>query len=207
MKKFAILLSAAFVMTLILDSCSVQKRYHRKGFTVNWNNTSVKMKKNRQVIQSENIQEEDIATNVKKQKKLAKTYNEPVSNDVASTKDIVSAPAITKQVERTFDNASARTISTEAVAPVKTITKESLKSTKKAAKKLIKSIKKNQQRDSKTDTIIYLALILLVPFGTTIAMYLYEGSWTGRVTTNLILTLLCGLPGFIHSLIIIFGNK
>ena len=50
MKKFALLLTAAFSMTLILDSCSVQKRYHRKGFTVNWNNASVNMKKNRKVV-------------------------------------------------------------------------------------------------------------------------------------------------------------
>ena len=56
MKKFALLLTAAFSMTLILDSCSVQKRYHRKGFTVNWNNASINMKKNRKVVHSETIQ-------------------------------------------------------------------------------------------------------------------------------------------------------
>lgn len=56
--------------------------------------------------------------------------------------------------------------------------------------------------------LLYILLILLVPFGTTIAMYLYEGNnWTERVTLNLILTLLCGLPGLIHALIVILGNK
>jgi uncharacterized membrane protein YqaE (UPF0057 family) len=94
-----------------------------------------------------------------------------------------------------------------ATSAAKVMSKEDVKSTKKAAKKIIKAIKKNQQQDSKTDTIIYLLLILLVPFGTTISMYLYEGSWTGRVTANLLLTLLCGLPGLIHALVVIFGNK
>lgn len=58
-----------------------------------------------------------------------------------------------------------------------------------------------------TESWVYLLLILLVPFGTTIAMYLYEGSWTKRVTLNLLLTFFCIFPGFIHALVVIFGNK
>ena len=72
MKKFALLLTAAFSMTLILDSCSVQKRYHRKGFTVNWNNASVNMKKNRKVVHAETIQEEAIVSNTEQKKEAYK---------------------------------------------------------------------------------------------------------------------------------------
>ncbi|NDB36591.1 MAG: YqaE/Pmp3 family membrane protein [Flavobacteriia bacterium] len=60
---------------------------------------------------------------------------------------------------------------------------------------------------SRTENWVYILLMLLVPFGTVISMYLYEGSWTNRVTVNLILTFLCGLPGLIHALVVIFGNK
>ncbi len=205
MKKFALLLTAAFSMTLILDSCSVQKRYHRKGFTVNWNNASVNMKKNRKVVHTESIQEDAIVSNTIEKKKLTKNYETPVSMDIASTS--VAAPTLTNTAPSIAAHSSVKNQAVTFANTAKAMSKEDVKSTKKAAKKIIKAIKKNQQQDSKTDTIIYLLLILLVPFGTTISMYLYEGSWTGRVTANLLLTLLCGLPGLIHALVVIFGNK
>jgi uncharacterized membrane protein YqaE (UPF0057 family) len=205
MKKFALLLTAAFSMTLILDSCSVQKRYHRKGFTVNWNNASVNMKKNRKVVHTETIQEDAFVSNTQQKKKLTKNYETPVSMDIASTS--VAVPSIKNASPSTLEPVMVKNQASTATSAAKEKSKEDVKSTKKAAKKIIKAIKKNQQQDSKTDTIIYLLLILLVPFGTTISMYLYEGSWTGRVTANLLLTLLCGLPGLIHALVVIFGNK
>jgi uncharacterized membrane protein YqaE (UPF0057 family) len=205
MKKFALLLTAAFSMTLILDSCSVQKRYHRKGFTVNWNNASVNMKKNRKVVHTETIQEDAFVSNTQQKKKLTKNYETPVSMDIASTS--VAVPSIKNASPSTLEPVMVKNQASTATSAAKVMSKEDVKSTKKAAKKIIKAIKKNQQQDSKTDTIIYLLLILLVPFGTTISMYLYEGSWTGRVTANLLLTLLCGLPGLIHALVVIFGNK
>lgn len=59
-----------------------------------------------------------------------------------------------------------------------------------------------------TDTLLYVLLSVLIPFGCVLAMYLYEGDeWTQRVTTNLILTLLCFVPGIIHALVIILGKK
>lgn len=205
MKKFALLLTATFSITLILDSCSVQKRYHRKGFTVNWNNASVNMKKNRKVVHTETIQEDAFVSNTQQKKKLTKNYETPVSMDIASTS--VAVPSIKNASPSTLEPVMVKNQASTATSAAKEMSKEDVKSTKKAAKKIIKAIKKNQQQDSKTDTIIYLLLILLVPFGTTISMYLYEGSWTGRVTANLLLTLLCGLPGLIHALVVIFGNK
>jgi uncharacterized membrane protein YqaE (UPF0057 family) len=205
MKKFTLLLTAAFSMTLILDSCSVQKRYHRKGFTVNWNNASVNMKKNRKVVHTESIQEDAIVSNTIEKKKLTKNYETPVSMDIASTS--VAVPTLTNTAPSIATHTSVKNQAVTFANTVKEMSKVDAKSTKKAAKKIIKAIKKNQKQDAKTDTIIYLLLILLVPFGTTISMYLYEGSWTGRVTANLLLTLLCGIPGLIHALVVIFGNK
>lgn len=205
MKKFALLLTAAFSMTLILDSCSVQKRYHRKGFTVNWNNASINMKKNRKVVHSETIQEDAFVSNTQQKKKLTKNYEMPVSMDMASSS--VAVPSIKNTSPPTLEPLMVKNQASTALSVAKEMSKEDIKSSKKAAKKIIKAIKKNEKQDAKTDTIIYLLLIFLVPFGTTISMYLYEGSWTGRVTTNLLLTLLCGLPGLIHALVVIFGNK
>jgi len=46
-------------------------------------------------------------------------------------------------------------------------------------------------------------LILLAIFIPPLAVYMYEGSWTERCTLNLILTILCGIPGIIHALIVV----
>ena len=207
MKKFALLLTAAFSMTLILDSCSVQKRYHRKGFTVNWNNASVNMKKNRKVVHTETIQEEVIVSNATKKEKLIRNYETPISMDVASSVPSVYDPSLIDKTSQNTEKFQIRSEKSKTFKPVKELNNKEVKSTKKAAQKIIKAVKKNQQKNSKTDTIIYILLILLVPFGTTISMYLYEGSWTSRVTANLLLTLLCGLPGLIHALVVILGNK
>ena len=207
MKKFALLLTAAFSMTLILDSCSVQKRYHRKGFTVNWNNASVNMKKNRKVVHTETIQEEVIVSNATKKEKLIRNYETPISMDVASSVPSVYDPSLIDKTSQNTEKFQIRSEKPKTFNSLKKLNNKEVKSTKKAAQKIIKAVKKNQQKNSKTDTIIYILLILLVPFGTTISMYLYEGSWTSRVTANLLLTLLCGLPGLIHALVVILGNK
>jgi len=68
------------------------------------------------------------------------------------------------------------------------------------------SVYNSASTSAEPSTLVYILLILLVPFGTTISMYLYEGSWTKRVTVNLILSFLC-IAGLIHACVIIFGNK
>ena len=207
MKKFAILLTAALAMTLLLDSCSVQKRYHRKGFTVNWNNTSVKMKKNRQVIHSESIQEDIVVSESKKTEKLKNKYEAPIKIDLAN-KNLNHPVAIDmlfngpqnkigeeKIESKKFNNAISN----------RALSKKEVKSTKKEAKAIIKEIKKEQKKQgSNTDTALLVILALFFP---PLAVYLYEGYWTDRCTVNLILSLLCGLPGIIHALIVVLEGR
>lgn len=59
-------------------------------------------------------------------------------------------------------------------------------------------------RNAETDTWLLVVIAFFIP---PLAVYLYEGEWTKRCTVNLILTLLCGLPGLIHALVVILGNK
>ncbi len=72
-------------ITIILNSCSVQQRYHRKGFNVDWKNTSLKIKKsnNAEVFYEEISYEND------KQNSYAK-------HDEASN---MSTPNLTKTIE------------------------------------------------------------------------------------------------------------
>lgn len=77
------------------------------------------------------------------------------------------------------------------------------KAQKFVAKK-INQIKKAFGSDEERD-ILMLILIWVFPPA---AMYIYEGKqWTKRVTLNLILSILCWLPGAIHAAVTIFGKK
>ena len=203
MKKFALLLTVAFALTLLLDACSVQKRYHRKGFTVNWNNTSVKMNKHREVVHSESIQEEIVVSDSKKREKLTKTYQAPSTNDMVNNN--TSHPsAIDLRLNSSEDKIRENKISNKA-SSTRELSKKDVRSTKKEAKAIIKAIKKEQKKQgSNTDTALLVILALFFP---PLAVYLYEGSWTDRCTINLILSLLCGLPGIIHALVVVLEGR
>ena len=210
MKKLSLLLVVAFMSTLILDSCSVQKRYHRKGFNVNWNHTSIGGKKDKNKVAYDSS-EEEIAevTEVKATENVVKNeisaYSNEATSDLASTTNeisvVTSLPAENKLVTKSESE------EINVIAPVNN--SKEVKVSNKKFKGTIAEMKKKslQNNGAATELWVYLLLMFLVPFGTTIAMYLYEGSWTKRVTVNLILTLLCGLPGLIHALVVILGNK
>lgn len=204
MKKIALLLTAAFTMTLVLDSCSVQKRYHRKGFTVNWNNASVKMKKNQKTVHSESIQEDIVVSDSKKTEKFTRKYEAPASNDIA-TVEKATFPSMPSQVNASLKNKINQHGTTNFIASKEDLNEQKAKSTKKEAKAIIKAIKKDQKKQgSNTDIALLVILALFIP---PLAVYLYEGYWTDRCTINLILTLLCGIPGMIHALIVILEGR
>jgi uncharacterized membrane protein YqaE (UPF0057 family) len=219
MKKLSLLLVVALSTTLFLDSCSVQKRYHRTGFNVNWNHTSIGIKKDRHKIVTEGAVEEEVAVSEKVTPSSVPVVSKEVNVQEVTTPQVVNAyealeaestVASNNEVNSTFNVASkSNVISNENLNLDSKANFKSRLTQKIVSKKLSQEMKQKfvVNKSSSTEPWVYLLLILLVPFGTTIAMYLYEGSWTSRVTVNLILTLLCGLPGLIHALIIIFGNK
>lgn len=76
-------------------------------------------------------------------------------------------------------------------------------STLKTATPVINAKKKGWLSDESNTLLLVILALLLSP----VAVYLYEGEWTNRVTLNLVLWLLCGIPGIIHALIVILGKK
>jgi len=210
MKKLSLLLVVAFMSTLILDSCSVQKRYHRKGLNVNWNHTSIGGKKDKNKVAYDSLEEEiaeviEVKATENVVKNETSAYSNEATSDLASTTDEVSVVTSLPAENKLVTKSESEEINV--IAPVNN--SKEVKVSNKKFKGTIAEMKKKslQNNGAATELWVYLLLMFLVPFGTTIAMYLYEGSWTGRVTTNLILTLLCGLPGLIHALVVILGNK
>lgn len=205
MKKYSLLLLAMFSITLLLDSCSVQKRYHRKGFTVNWNNTSVGMKKNRKVIHTETVQQEWDVSKTKKKPSLIKNYKSIIHNDVAMVENAIPTPSFKSIPELNTETAIRNALVSNSILTAKDRSHDDLKANRKSVKKVLTEIRKNQKnKSSRTETVLLVVLALFIP---PLAVYLYEGFWTERCTINLILTLLCGLPGLIHALVVIIGNR
>ena len=95
MKKFIYLLAFAFVSTIFLDSCSVQKRYHRKGYTINWNHVAFSVKNNKKSKENESelamkdqkMENEDLSENFKRN---ISNYNVSEKYTVSQTMDMAS---------------------------------------------------------------------------------------------------------------------
>lgn len=149
MKKFALLLTAAFAMTLVLDSCSVQKRYHRNGLTINWKKASLKKKENQKGVKS-NVEEESIVSTSKKRETLIKKYESTPSIDLLSSVTDSNIPTLNNRTPRTKSNIDDKSqISSVLNTTKKEPVRKNIKHTKKAVKKIIKSIKNKPAEEQK----------------------------------------------------------
>jgi len=214
MKKLSLFFITALLGAHLINSCSIERRYHRTGFNVNWNNASIKMKKDK----NSNYSEVDVIS-----EDLAKTNTVRSTNNSNTTYAVISDNSVASNVTDISTVIEPNTNEIQSISNVSlgeksstlahsTTTDSKLNQTVRANKNSHKLTVKAKNKILKSSALspepwVYVLLIFLVPFGTTISMYLYEGSWTKRVTVNLILTLLCGLPGLIHALVVIFGKK
>ena len=196
MKK--LLLSLVAIAT-ILSSCSVEKRVHTDGYHIEWysNNNKSKIQHQAPEIAAANVA---TAENEDNQLECEVAVNE--------TGVVSSAPA-------SIDLTSPKTSE---------VANESARANRKAMRQAIKELRKEVKQQPQSTSPMQLfsgkssvthaeltnayepdkvLLVILAFFLPPLAVYLYEGSWTKRCTTNLILTLLCGLPGLIHALIVI----
>jgi uncharacterized membrane protein YqaE (UPF0057 family) len=213
MKKTNLLLSVVIIAAMILNSCSVERRYHRNGLNINWKNTSMNVKKDRQKsfvnesIDDELLTEDNLKNqNTVENQNIAYSY----SNETAlatSSDEYIPTPS---NVLNSVDETKVSVVNMESDSKVSTFTgntSERIYSSKKLnriekrnqviAEKLIKKVSKDD------NTVLCVILAFFIP---PLAVYLFEGSWTKRCTINLILTLLCGLPGLIHALVVILGK-
>ena len=87
MKKLSLILVATSLGALLINSCSIERRYHRTGFNVNWNNTAVKIKKdknsNHYEIDNQLVENENTPT--KSSENRALTYSNLNDNSIAGT--------------------------------------------------------------------------------------------------------------------------
>jgi uncharacterized membrane protein YqaE (UPF0057 family) len=204
-KLFLIVL---LISSTILSSCSVQRRYHRTGLDISWNHSPMKKDKNPE----QNIEAPEVSA-ITQTAEVTYTEVQTLATDVAVQADnaVASAEFTATEslvIETVNDDASVtftqNTAKKQALS--RKVAQQSLNT--KTMKQQVSAVKKDAKSNKAADDddfILYVILAFIIP---PLAVFLYEGSeWTQRCTVNLILTLLCGLPGLIHALVIILGRR
>ena len=195
-------------MAFILNSCSTSndvasnglfsKRKYNKGYHLNRN--AGKTSKS-DIVKSDEISENTGIRTVEIEKSIVRVENSTVETIVSQEEKVVinqeiaelktENAKVAKKNVSTFQN-------TFAVAPVKE--KQEIKTVGQTIKQGFPQYKQQQSAD--TDVVLLVILCFLLP---PLAVYLYEGEWNSRCWLNLVLTLLCGLPGVIHALIVVLS--
>jgi len=201
---------SALTATLILSSCSrdnsvasnhgIQKRKYTSGYHVHFNG-----------LKKSQYEKENSTEN-----RLAKAGNKEVnSNDNLMIENVVSNYTVAENIASAQEKSTVQSISKESSTKVKSNKKSqeketevalSVNTTKKEMKSNFNAIKKLSKKDSvkkKTDTpldpIVYVLLCLFFPV---LAVGLATDWNINDVVINLLLCLLCVIPGIIHAFIV-----
>ncbi|MCX8487243.1 MAG: YqaE/Pmp3 family membrane protein [Crocinitomicaceae bacterium] len=200
MKK--ILLVAASILFLVA-SCTVEKRVYRNGFNVQWHamNGHSKKEKNTEI------------TSIEELENVAKVVVSPKDNSkTASVYEIPTQEVITVAQN---DEASIQSNSIGTTAPVVNVkgmadqtisVNQNIKDAKQISKQEIKALKKAVKSQKKSDDVpigLLYVLCFFVPF---IVVGIVTDWDIPSVLINLLWTLLCGITGVIHALIIVSRN-
>jgi uncharacterized membrane protein YqaE (UPF0057 family) len=200
MKK--ILLVTASIIFLVA-SCTVEKRVYRNGFNVQWHamNGHSKKDKNTEITSLEEVETvAKVVISPKENIKTADVYELPTQeiitvaqNDEASIQ--ANSVATTPQVVSVKGMANQTISANQKNNEVKQISKEEMKSLRKA-------VKSSKKSDDVPVGLLY-ALCFFIPF---IAVGIVTDWDIPTVLINLLWTILCGIPGIIHALIIVSRN-
>jgi uncharacterized membrane protein YqaE (UPF0057 family) len=194
MKKYYFL--GVLALTLVFTSCSIEKRHYMNGYHVTWNHKAERGTSNTAAG----------STTVTETAAVAPVS--AVQSDVAAEAEevtVAAAPSLVQSPVQTANGQSAAVSQNEnntvVTAPAATEQSGHAKKNTFIQKRLHNTA---TPAPDEVDKVLLVILAILIP---PLAMYLYEGAWTSRCTVNLILTLLCGIPGVIHALIVILGGK
>ena len=193
MKKIYKFLFLGLFVTAFISSCTIEKRLHNSGYHVMWKNgkhasdanenlakvedNDVTSKENISISQVPSVQTEEITTTA----------------SISTEQEAVNAP------ENTVVNQSVKKENATSSAVRSTETKKtaslSFKKTiiKQAARKL------TSNKNNAPDEILLIILCFFIP---PVAVGLKTDWDTRTVVINILLTLLCGIPGIIHALIV-----
>jgi len=212
MKKTMKLQVFAVLALLVLGACNtsqdvasggfITKRKYNKGFHINLN----KKYKSTKEAEFTKVDEELAISN---EIEINESPNVLTSNNPSLVENSVNQDVVLDEqvVSSTENNTKAinKIEKREIFQGYSSLSKED-KQVFKAAKHQFKAKKEFSKNKADNDLLISLLFII---FGLSfLGVWWHEGkTWTKRCTVNLILWLLCGLPGFIHGLIVVLGDR
>lgn len=200
MKK--ILLVAASILFLVA-SCTVEKRVYRNGFNVQWHamNGHSKKDKNMEVSSVEEVETvAKVVVSPKDNSKTASVYEMP-TQEVITVAQNDEASIQSKSIGTT-----APVVNVKGMADQTISVNQNIKEAKQISKQEIKALKKAVKSQKKSDDVpigLLYVLCFFVPF---IVVGIVTDWDIPSVLINLLWTLLCGIPGVIHALIIVSRN-
>jgi uncharacterized membrane protein YqaE (UPF0057 family) len=205
MKK--ILLMTASILFLVA-SCTVEKRVYRSGFNVQWHAMNGISKKDKQVEVNSEVDELAAAQVVNAPKvntTTASTYETSVEattesapqNDVASV-NVAPVVVDVKTLANDIKGMATTTIQNSE------IDKEAKHVSKQEMKVLRKALKTQNKSNYVPNGLLYV-MCFLFPFSFIPVGIVTDWDITA-VISNILWTLLCGIPGIIHALIVVSRN-
>lgn len=200
MKK--ILLVAASILFLVA-SCTVEKRVYRNGFNVQWHAMNGHSKKDKNIEISSVEEVETVAKVVispKDNSKTASVYEMP-TQEVITVAQNDEASIQSNSIGTTAPVVNVKGMADQTISVNQNI-KEAKQISKQEMKALHKAVKSQKKSDDVPIGLLYI-LCFFVPF---IVVGIVTDWDIPSVLINLLWTLLCGIPGIIHALIMVGRN-
>jgi uncharacterized membrane protein YqaE (UPF0057 family) len=198
MKRIKQLSLAGLALTIILSSCSVEKRVHMSGYHIDW-------KKNKNSDKKIDVDKNYADNQTKFEYKINEDVAAPITNESATE----VTPTIDNNITASADNSSSIVLpKTQKIdlnkKVVKSMVKNALKTSegrsilKEIAKKSTRNGGKNNSEDVPV-ALLYLLCILIPPLAVALVT---DWDWT-TIIYNLLWCLLCFFPGIIHAFIVV----
>jgi uncharacterized membrane protein YqaE (UPF0057 family) len=200
MKK--ILLVAASILFLVA-SCTVEKRVYRNGFNVQWHamNGHSKKEKNTEITSIEEVETiAKVVISPKDNKKTASVYEMPTQEVITVAQNDEAS------IQSNSISTTAPVVNVKGMADQTISVNQQNKEVKQISKQKMKALKKAVKSQKKSDDVpigLLYVLCFFVPF---IVVGIVTDWDIPSVLINLLWTLLCGIPGVIHALIIVSRN-
>jgi uncharacterized membrane protein YqaE (UPF0057 family) len=201
MKK--ILLITASILFLVA-SCTVEKRVYRNGFNVQWHamNGHSKKDKNTEINSIEEVETvAKVVISPKENSKTASVYELPTQEVVAVAQNDEAS------IQANSVSTTPQVVNVKGMADQTISVNQKNKEVKQISKQEMKALRKVVNSQKQSDDVPVGLLYVLCFFFPFIAVGIVTDWDISTVLINLLWTLLCGIPGVIHALIIVSRNS
>jgi len=196
MKKIFKFILIGTTVAVIAPACSIEKRVHNPGYHVTWN--SLKSTTNGGEMREETPIEKNYtsATVSKLQTNAAKS----IQDNSTVTPEVKSNSKVAEKMQQVADR---NTATVALVTPQKIENQHELKAIAKVTAEK-KAASNTPANDTDDELILLYLLAILIPF---VAVGIVTDWDLTDVVINLLLCLLCYIPGVIHAFIKIRDNR